>query len=141
MTPAYRTRHQLILFAAVVATLGALMPIAERGVLFLSISHIGGLSVALYLTGPLIALFALLSLTGKMHATRIWYLPPAIFSLALSVLISFGVAESLDQRPSLRDASPASFGLGAYALMLGHAVVTFAAIGLKAARAPADDQT
>lgn len=138
MTPAYRTRHQSILVAAVIATLGALMPIAERGDLFLSISHIGGLSVALYLTGPLVALFALLSLTGKLHATRMWYLPLAVFSLALSMLISFGVAESLDQRLSLRDAGPASFGLGAYALMLGHAVVTIAAIGLKASRASAD---
>ena len=52
-----------------------------------------------------------------------------------------GVMENLDQRRSLSASGPASFGLGAYALMLGHAVVTFAAIGLKASRVPADDRT
>lgn len=141
MTPAYRIRHQFILVAAVIATLGALMPIGERGELFLSISHLGGLAVVLYLTGPLIVLFALLSLTGKMRATGLWYLPLAVFSLALSVLISLGVMENLDQRRSLSASGPASFGLGAYALMLGHAVVTFAAIGLKASGVSADDRT
>lgn len=134
MTSTNRKRHGVILTAAAVASLGTLMPVGTRGTYFFTIGHLEGLALALYATGPLLALFALLSLTGKINATRVWFLPLAIFSFALSIIVALGAVEILDHRRSKSHLPPATFGLGAYALLIGHAVVILAAVGLKAVR-------
>jgi hypothetical protein len=110
------------------------MPVGTRGTYFFTISHLEGLALALYATGPLLALFALLSLVGKINATRVWFLPLSIFSFALSIIVALGAVEILDQRRSMNHLPPAAFGLGAYALLIGHAVVIMASVGLKAMR-------
>lgn len=134
MTYTNRKRHGLILTGAVLASLGTLMPVGARGTYFFTISHLEGLALALFATGPLLALFALRSLIGKINATRVWFLPPAIFSFALSIIVALGAVEILDQRRSMSHLPPASFGLGAYALLVGHAIVIMAAVGLKVVR-------
>lgn len=134
MTSTNRKRHGLILAAAAIASMGTLMPVGTRGTYFFTVSHLEGLALALFATGPLLALFALLSLIGKINATRVWFLPLAIFSFALSIIVALGAVEILDHRRSMSHLEPAIFGLGAYALLVGYAVVIMAAVGLKAIR-------
>ena len=67
MTSTNRKRHGVILTAAAVASLGALVPVGTRGTYFFTISHLEGLALALFATGPLLALFALRH-TGMVSA-------------------------------------------------------------------------
>lgn len=120
--------HVLILVAASVATFGALMPLAHRGDLFMSVHHLGGPAFALYVVAPLIILFCALTLTGVIRGGRAWYLPPAIVGLALSALIAFGSVDALDSRRLTPASGSAIFGLGSYALVLGYLTILIVAM-------------
>lgn len=124
-------KMQSIIAAAsgAVVLLASLMPLATNGFISASVSHLGGLTYALYLLPLPLLVVSVLTLHGKLSNPKWWYLSLGLAGLAIS-LLSISAAKDLVAIFSYKFGRMASnsWAMGAYLLIIGYATTTAAGV-------------
>jgi hypothetical protein len=134
-----------------VALLAALMPLATNGLLTASVSHLGGITIALYILPVPLIVAAALALHETVGNPRWWYLAIGGSGLGLSLLSASAAVGHLEMFGSAfgglsaellgaatgQAASAPGWAFGAYALVAAYAATIGAGLLPTRQRAPA----
>ena len=85
-----RRNNIAILTSGCIALVASLMPIAEKGSLYVNISHIKGLPLFLYLLPIILIVVSIMSLYRKISNPKPWYLTIGIIGFIISILTVIG---------------------------------------------------
>ena len=131
----------IILIAGCIALIGCFMPIAEKGSLFVNVSHMTqGLPIFLYFLPIVVIVISIISLYQKIKNPKPWYISVGSIELIISILATIGgiyYLKTFDQfgriflkllsKKNVTEVSP-KIGLGSF--LLSSSYLTIIILGL-----------
>lgn len=101
----------LLLILSLLGLFGVFLPIASRGIFFVSIPHIGGISYLLYVVVVLLVILSVIHIYKEPRYIVLWFIITSIVGLVLTFLVTLVGLAMLENIASFGEKFYTSFQL------------------------------